>query len=122
VTSCARLSGIDDAGMAAGGDHDQPAIAQAEAGRVLVPVLVGLRLAAELVLGEMVVHVGVCVAAQAILDAAGRRRNTSAREYLHMAVASISNDSAIPGHDWHTQVARACHDQPVCGVSVQLAG
>jgi len=36
---------------------------------VLVPVLVGLRLAGQLVLGEVVVHVGACVAAQAILHA-----------------------------------------------------
>src|SRR3984893_7002108 len=61
--------GIDDAGMAAGADHDEAAVADAKAGGVLVPVLVGLWLAGQLVLGEMVVHVGVRVAPQAILDA-----------------------------------------------------
>src|SRR5260370_40328172 len=34
-----------------------------------MPMLVGLRLSGELVLGEMVVHIGVCVAAEAVLDA-----------------------------------------------------
>jgi hypothetical protein len=44
---------IDDAGMAAGADDDKPAVAQAEAGGVLVPVLAGLRLAGEPVLDDM---------------------------------------------------------------------
>lgn len=39
-----------------------------------------------------------------------------------MAVASIGDNSAIPGHDRNTEVTRARHDQPVCLVSVQLAG
>jgi hypothetical protein len=39
-----------------------------------------------------------------------------------MAVASIGDNPAISGHDWHTKVARACHDQPVCGIAVQFAG
>jgi len=35
---------VDDAGMAAGADHDQAAIAEPEACCMLVPVLVGLGL------------------------------------------------------------------------------
>jgi hypothetical protein len=36
-----------------------------------------------------------------------------------MAHASIGNNSAIPGHDRNTEMARARHDQPVCQVPVQ---
>src|SRR5260370_42589551 len=55
---------IDDAGMPAGADYDEAAIAQPEAGGVLMPMLVGPRLSGELVLGEMVVDIGLWVAAQ----------------------------------------------------------
>ena len=54
--------------MTARADHHQPAVAKAEAGRVLVPMLVRLRLAGEFVGAEMVVHIGVHVAADAVLD------------------------------------------------------
>ncbi len=62
------LQGVDDAGMPARADHYEPAAAEPEAGRVLVPMLVRLRLAGQLVCGEVVVHVGMRVAAEPVLD------------------------------------------------------
>src|SRR6476646_2174793 len=53
--------------MAARANHDEPAIAQPKAGGVLVPVLVGLRLTGKFLLGEMVVHVSLRIAALAVL-------------------------------------------------------
>src|SRR5271154_882631 len=50
------------------------------------------------------------------------RRGASAGDYLHMAVASIGDNPAITGHNGDTQVTRARHDQPICGISVQLTG
>lgn len=37
-----------------------------------------------------------------------------------MAVSSIGDNPAIPRHNGDTQVTRARHDQPVCGVPAQL--
>jgi hypothetical protein len=37
--------GVDDARMSARADHHQPAVTETEAGGMLVPMLVGLRLA-----------------------------------------------------------------------------
>jgi hypothetical protein len=48
---------IYNSGMAAGGNHDQTPVTQAEASCVFVPMLVGLRFASELVFAEMVVHI-----------------------------------------------------------------
>jgi len=53
---------IYNSGMAAGGNHDQAPVTQAEASCVFVPMLVGLRLASELVFAEMVVHISVRIA------------------------------------------------------------
>jgi len=53
---------IYNSGMAAGGNHHQTPVAQAEASCVFVPMLVGLRLASELVFAEMVIHISVRVA------------------------------------------------------------
>src|SRR5271155_3678534 len=57
---------VDDAGVPAGGEHHEPAITQGEADGVLVPVLIGLRLSGKFLGGEMVVHIGVRVAAQSV--------------------------------------------------------
>src|SRR5262249_58819439 len=63
------LKGVYDAGMSARANHHQPAIAEAEAGNVLMPMLVGLRPAGQFLGGEMVVHIGVGIAAKTVLDA-----------------------------------------------------
>ena len=60
---------IYDTGMSAGTDHDEAAIAEPEACGVLVPMLVGLRLTGQLLRREMVVRVGIRVAAEPVLDA-----------------------------------------------------
>ena len=49
---------VDDAAMAAGGDHHQPAIAHPETGGLFMPMLVGYRLSRKLVGGEMVIVIG----------------------------------------------------------------
>ena len=58
--------GVDDAGMAVGTDHYQPAITQPEAGGMLVPVLIGLPLSGKFLGGEMMVRIGIGIAAQAV--------------------------------------------------------
>src|SRR5262245_61009944 len=60
---------VDDAGMSARADHYQPAITETKAGSMLVPMLVGLRLAGQFLGSEMVVHIGVGVTAETILNA-----------------------------------------------------
>src|SRR5262249_16994735 len=54
--------------MPAGADYHQPTIAEPEPGAMLVPILVWLQLAGKLLRGEMMVHIGLRVAPQAVLD------------------------------------------------------
>src|SRR3954471_10764016 len=58
---------IDDARVAAGTQHDQAAVAEIEARRMLVPMLIRHRLPGEFVGREMMLAISVRVASGAIL-------------------------------------------------------
>src|SRR5271169_779480 len=59
---------VDNTGVPAGADDHQPTVAEPETSGVLVPMLVWLRLASQLLRAEMMVCVGTRVAPQSVLD------------------------------------------------------
>lgn len=59
---------VDDAGMPTRTDDHEPAIAQPETCGMFVPMLIGLRLTAEFVGREVMVHISAGIATQSLPD------------------------------------------------------
>src|SRR5215475_5975318 len=60
------LERIDDTGVTARADYDEPAVADPEASGVLVPVLIRHRLSRELLFRKMMARVRFCIAARSL--------------------------------------------------------